>query len=132
MASLVVSGRARTAARGNSQKDRTMNEKLRLSKKGWVILILCVVLLPLGGYYGHKAWSYRATHVTTDNAYVDATIAQITPRIPGTIAAVLVADNAWVQAGQALVRLDPRDYEVALAAAKAGLQKARETVDQLF
>lgn len=109
-----------------------MKEKLRFSKKGWFLLILFVSLLPVGGYYGFRAWAYYSTHVTTDNAYVQADVAQITPRIPGTVAEVLVDENWWVKPGQALVRLDPQGYEVRLADARATLQKARETVDQLF
>ncbi|MGH7962401.1 MAG: efflux RND transporter periplasmic adaptor subunit, partial [Candidatus Binatia bacterium] len=109
-----------------------MSVNWRLSKKSWIVLLLCVLALPLAGYYGYRAWASYGLHVTTENAYVDATIAQITPRIPGTIAAVLVEDNVWVKPGQTLVRLDPRDSEVGVAAAKAALQKARETVDQLF
>lgn len=109
-----------------------MKEKLRFSKKGWFLAILFVLLLPVGGYYGFRAWAYYSTYVTTDNAYVEGDVAQITPRIPGTVAEVLVKENWWVKPGQALVRLDPQDYEVRLAVLKAALQKARETVDQLF
>ncbi|HEV8715562.1 MAG TPA: HlyD family secretion protein [Candidatus Binatia bacterium] len=109
-----------------------MREKLRFSKKGWFLVIVCVLVLPLAGYYGVKAWRYYSTHVTTDNAYVDVTVAQITPRVSGAVAEVLVEDNWWVKPGQVLVRLDPQEYEVRVADAKAALQKARETVDQLF
>jgi membrane fusion protein (multidrug efflux system) len=109
-----------------------VREKLRFSKKGWFLVIVCVLVLPLAGYYGVKAWRYYSTHVTTDNAYVDVTVAQITPRVSGAVAEVLVEDNWWVKPGQVLVRLDPQEYEVRVADAKAALQKARETVDQLF
>jgi len=109
-----------------------VREKLRFSKKSWFLVIFCVLVLPLAGYYGVKAWRYYSTHVTTDNAYVDVTVAQITPRVPGAVAEVLVEDNWWVKPGQVLVRLDPQEYEVRVADAKAALQKARETVDQLF
>jgi membrane fusion protein (multidrug efflux system) len=109
-----------------------VQEKLRFSRKTWFVVILCVFVLPLSGYYGIKAWTYYATHVTTDNAYVEVMVAQITPRIPGAVAEVLVEDNWWVKPGQALVRLDPQEYEVHVADAKATLQKAHEAVDQLF
>ena len=108
-----------------------MTEKLRFSQRGWFLLILSVLLLPTGAYYGFKAWTYYSMHVTTDNAYVQADSAQITPRIPGTVAEVLVSDNWWVKPGQVLVRLDPRDYEVHIAATKATFARAGETVDQL-
>lgn len=109
-----------------------MSGKLRFSKKGWFLVIFCVLVLPLAGYSGVKAWRYYSTHVTTDNAYVDVMVAQITPRVSGAVAEVLVEDNWWVKPGQVLVRLDPQEYEVRVADAKAALQKARETVDQLF
>jgi len=109
-----------------------VREKLRFSKKSWFLVIFCVLVLPLAGYYGVKAWRYYSTHVTTDNAYVDVTVAQITPRVPGAVVEVLVEDNWWVKPGQVLVRLDPQEYEVRVTDAKAALQKARETVDQLF
>jgi membrane fusion protein (multidrug efflux system) len=109
-----------------------MNERLRLSKKGWLSLILLALLLPLGGYYGIKAWAYYSTHVTTDNAYVHADSAQITPRIAGTVEELLVEDNWQVKPGQVLVRLDPQDARVHLAQAEAALARAKETADQLF
>ena len=109
-----------------------MRGKLRFSKKRLFLAIFCVLLLPLAGYYGVRAWKYYSTHVTTDNAYVDVTVAQITPRVSGAVAEVLVEDNWWVKPGQVLVRLDPQEYEVRVADAKAALQKAGETVDQLF
>jgi membrane fusion protein (multidrug efflux system) len=95
------------------------------------LIILAVVSLPIAAHYGKHLWNYYATHVTTDNAYVEVTVAQITPRIPGTIAEVLVGENWRVKPGQVLARLDPRDYEVKLAEAQAALVRAKETVDQL-
>lgn len=109
-----------------------MNKRVQFSKKSWTFLIVLVLLFPLGGYYGIKAWSYYSTHVTTDNAYVHADSAQITPRIAGTVEELLVEDNWQVKAGQVLVRLDPQDANVRLAHAQAALARAKETADQLF
>lgn len=109
-----------------------MKAWLRCFKKRWLLVAFCILVLPLGGYQGLQLWTYYSTRVTTDNAYVQADSAQITPRIAGTVAAVLVEENWWVKPGQVLLRLDPRDAEVRLAKAKAALAHARETVDQLF
>jgi membrane fusion protein, multidrug efflux system len=109
-----------------------MSERLRFSKGRWFFILGLIVAVPVAGYYGFQAWAYYATHVTTDNAYVQADMAQITPRVQGTVAEVLVKDNWWVHPGQVLARLDPRDYEVRLAEARAGLTRAREMVDELF
>lgn len=109
-----------------------MDDAPRFSKKKLIFLAILAVALPVGGYYGKQWWHYYSTHVSTDNAYVDVSTAQITARIPGAVTEVLVKDNWWVKPGQPLVRLDTRDYEVRLAEAKAALQKAKDTVDQLF
>jgi membrane fusion protein (multidrug efflux system) len=111
-----------------------MDEQPRFptNKKKLFIILSLLITVPAGGYYGFKAWRYYAMHVWTDNAYVQADVAQITPRLQGTVAEVLVQENWWVKPGQVLVRLDPRDYAVRLTEAQAALLHARETVDQLF
>lgn len=110
-----------------------MDEPPRSSKKRKLFVVLFLMItIPVGGYYGFKAWRHYAMHVSTDNAYVQADVAQITPRLQGTVAEVRVQENWWVKPGQVLVRLDPRDYAVRLAEAQAALTHAKETVDQLF
>jgi membrane fusion protein (multidrug efflux system) len=60
----------------------------------------------------------------TDDAQIDGEIATISPRVPGTIAAALVTDHQPVQAGDPLIEIDPTDFQVAVAQAKAGLAQA--------
>ena len=115
-----------------TQEEAQVDGETRFSKKKLLLLLLVCVVLPIGGYYGKRFWDYYSTHVSTDNAYVGVTIAQITSRIPGAVAEVLVKNNWWVKAGQVLARLDARDAEVRVAEAKAELEKAKDTVDQLF
>ena len=69
-------------------------------------------------------------HISTDNAYVGADIAQVTPLIAGTISDVRVADTAQVKKGDVLVRLDNSDTKLALASAEAALAHARRSVAQ--
>lgn len=109
-----------------------MDEQPRSSKRKLFFILFLIIAVPLGGYYGFKAWQHSAMHVSTDNAYVHADTAQITPRLQGTVTDVLVHENWWVKPGQVLVRMDPRDYEVRLAETQAALMHAKETVDQLF
>jgi membrane fusion protein (multidrug efflux system) len=56
---------------------------------------------------------YASIHEDTDDAYVTGYTHQISSRITGTVEEVLVDDNWHVTAGQPLIKLDPRDYEVA-------------------
>jgi len=109
-----------------------MKERLRFSKRGVFLVLFLILAVPAGGYYGFQAWVHYATYVSTDNAYVQAGMAQITPRLQGTVTEVLVGENWWVKPGQVLLRLDPQDYAVRLAETTATLARARETVDQLF
>ena len=89
------------------------------------MLIAGAVLLVAGGGYGVHLWRYYAHHVSTDDAFVAAHISPVSARISGTIIEVLVQDNQDVRAGDVLVRLDPRDREVALAQARAAVATGR-------
>jgi len=63
--------------------------------------------------------------VWTDDAYVTAHFALIAPRVSGQVTTVEVDDNQQVKTGQILVTLDPRDYETAVAAAQAAVERDR-------
>jgi membrane fusion protein (multidrug efflux system) len=73
-------------------------------------------------------WLYANTYETTDDAQVDGHLNGITSRIDGEIKTVYVEENQPVQAGQLLVELDPRDFQVALEQAQAQLLKAQADV----
>ncbi len=67
-------------------------------------------------YYFHRE--------STDDAQVDGHITSVSAKVYGRVAEVLVKDNEPVKAGQALVKLDARDYQAALDQAKAQLALA--------
>jgi membrane fusion protein, multidrug efflux system len=68
---------------------------------------------------------YASTHENTDDAYVTGNTHQISSRVTGTVEQVLIDDNWHVTAGQPLLKLDPRDYEVALTEARASYLQAK-------
>jgi membrane fusion protein (multidrug efflux system) len=70
--------------------------------------------------------------VSTDDAYVQASTAQITPRIDGTLSSVPVRDTDHVQQGQVLATIDPADAQLAVQQAEANLNLARQRVTQYF
>jgi membrane fusion protein (multidrug efflux system) len=76
-----------------------------------------------GGAYAYDAL-VASRHVTTDNAYVGADVAQVTPLIGGPVREVLVQDTQNVRRGDVLVRLDDTDARLALASAEARLAAA--------
>ncbi|GLT00517.1 hemolysin D [Sphingobium jiangsuense] len=69
-------------------------------------------------------------HVSTDNAYVNAEMAQITPLVSAQVIAVNVRDTQAVKRGDILVRLDPSDARIAVAQAEADLAEARRKFRQ--
>ncbi len=83
---------------------------------------------------GWAAYEYRvASHYeSTDNAYVQGNVIQITPQIGGTVIALMADDTDFVKAGQPLVQLDPADARVALDQAEAGLAQAVRQVRTLY
>src|SRR6516165_1757601 len=70
---------------------------------------------------GTGAYRHFQNRVSTDDAQVDAHNAPIAPKISGNIVEILVDDNQMVQAGQLLVRIDPRDYQAKVDQARAAL-----------
>ncbi len=65
-----------------------------------------------------------ASSETTDNAYLRADSTQVSARIGGQIAEVLVRDNQDVKAGQPLVRIEDREFAARLDAARAAVRDA--------
>jgi membrane fusion protein (multidrug efflux system) len=78
-------------------------------------------------------WLLVASHyVATDNAYVGADSALVSPLISGPVSQVLVAETQIVKAGQPLVVLDPSDTQIAVAEARANLGQAERKVRGYF
>jgi membrane fusion protein (multidrug efflux system) len=67
---------------------------------------------------------------STDDAYIEGHVVQISPRVEGQVARVHVRDNQDVRSGDPLVDLDPRDYEVRLADAQAQAHGAEGRLKQ--
>ena len=99
-------------------------------KKALTALASVVVVAGLGW----AAYEYLvASHYeSTDNAYVQGNVIQITPQISGTVMAIMADDTDFVKAGQALVQLDPLDAKVALDQAEAALAQAVRQVRTLY
>ena len=68
--------------------------------------------------------------VSTDNAYVGADVAQVTPLVSGSVTQVAVADTQTVRVGDLLVRIDDADARIALARSEADLLAAQRRFRQ--
>ncbi len=87
----------------------------------WIVAVVVLALLAAGAF----VWHYYSVRESTDDAQIDGHIDPVSPRISGTVLRVLHDDNELVKAGDLLVELDPRDYEVALDRARADLANAQ-------
>ncbi|WP_062016286.1 HlyD family secretion protein [Aureimonas sp. AU4] len=97
-------------------------------------LLLSGVLLAAvagGAWFGHQWWIDGRFMVTTDDAYVSADMAIMTPKITGYIASVPVVENQTVKAGDPIVEIDPGDYQLALRSAEAKLATQNATIDSV-
>ena len=93
-------------------------------RKRW-LFGLAVPALALAGYL---VWQYYSVRESTDDAQIDGRIHAISARVGGTVLSVNVDDNQEVEAGTVLVRIDPRDYEVAAQRARADLAEAEASL----
>jgi membrane fusion protein, multidrug efflux system len=98
-------------------------------RKKWLVRLGLVVLI-IGALYGLYYVLVGRNHVGTDNAYVNAEIAQVTPLISAQVVEVRVTDTQAVKRGDILVRLDPTNARIALAQAEADLAEARRRFRQ--
>lgn len=67
--------------------------------------------------------------VSTDNAYVKADIASVSPEIAGNVVDVLVTDNQKVARGQPLLLIDSTNYKVAVAGTEAQMRGAIANIE---
>jgi len=86
----------------------------------WV-LALAALMIVAGVVF---VWHYYSVRESTDDAQIDGHIDPLSPRVSGTVLRVLHDDNEVVSAGELLVELDPKDYEVAVQRAQADLADA--------
>ena len=97
-----------------------------------ILLVVVIIAIAVAAIPGFRYYEYLESHVTTDDAYVDGTVALVAPRVAGTVTNVYVEDNWTVKEGQLLLTLDPRDFDVRIEQAQAQLDRAKQSVDELY
>ncbi len=105
--------------------DVTADRKARsATRRKWFVRLAIIVAV---GAIGWGLWYFIVgrNYVSTDNAYVNAEMAQVTPLISGQAIEVRVKDTQTVKQGDVLVVLDPTNARIALAQAEADLAAAR-------
>lgn len=127
---------------GDKKDDKKKDEKkeppkppLRQRILQWVrahpitVLLIVMGLVILVGA-GWMFWEYLESYESTDDAQVDGHLTQVSSRVNGRVIAVYVENTQSVAAGQTVVDLGPRDYQVALQRAEANLAQAQASIQQ--
>ena len=84
-------------------------------------LIVAALVLLAAVIFGLRYWAYARSHETTDDAFIDGHVVQVSPKVSGYVAKVYVKENQEVKEGDLVAELDARDYEARLEQAKAAL-----------
>jgi len=114
----------------NATPDSSVKNPRRSRRVGFIALgaVVLIGALAYGAYWFFDARYYGST----DDAYVNGDVVQITSEVPGTVLSVNVDDTQPVQAGQKLLDLDPADARIAVANAEADLARAVRQVRGIF
>jgi membrane fusion protein, multidrug efflux system len=96
-----------------------------------IAALAAALLLGAGTYYGQYWWTQGRYLVSTDDAYVGAKNATLSPKVSGYISEVAVEDNAEVAAGDVVVRIDDGDYRLAVQTAHDQIGVQQATVERL-
>ncbi|MGE6823980.1 HlyD family efflux transporter periplasmic adaptor subunit [Pseudomonas soli] len=100
-------------------------------RKAWLLALLLILILASAGTWAWYSLVGR-WHESTDDAYVNGNVVEITPLVSGTVTSIGADDGDLVHAGQVLLRFDPADSEVALQAAEAKLARTVRQVRGLY
>jgi membrane fusion protein (multidrug efflux system) len=111
------------------KKEDDKNKKPPIYKKPAFIVaaIIIAVVLVVGGII---LWLILRQFVSTDDAYIDGHVTQVSPQISALTLALHIDDNQFVHKGNLLIELDPTDYQVALEQAQAQVISAQGKLAQ--
>ena len=101
-------------------------------KRKKALLALAATVAVVAVIWGGYEWLVASHYETTDNAYVQGNVVQITPQVGGTVMTIQAEETDYVKAGQPLVKLDPSDAKVGLEQAEAALGQTVRQVRTLY
>ena len=123
-----------TAASENSTDTKQDNAKKDSNPRKRKVLLIGLALIVILGGLGVWAWHelYGRWNESTDDAYVNGNVVEITPLVTGTVTSIGADDGDLVRAGQVLLQFDPSDAAVGLQSAEANLGKTVRQVRGLY
>jgi len=101
------------------------------SARSFILPIVALGLLGAGAWYGYQYWTNGRFMISTDDAYVQADMTFMSPKITGYVATVPVVENQHVKAGDPLVIMDDGDYTIAVAQTEAQIVTQGKTLERI-
>lgn len=105
--------------------------KKKRSARSLLSPIIALGLLGAAAWYGYDYWTDGRFMISTDDAYVQADMAFISPKISGYVDQIKVTENQQVKAGDPLLVVDNGDYKIAVAQAEAQIATLSKTLDRI-
>jgi membrane fusion protein (multidrug efflux system) len=99
------------------------------SRRKPLIRVVLAAALIIGAIFGIRYWLHARAFESTDDAFIEGHIVQVSPRVMGHVLSVHVSDNQVVKAGEPLVDLDSADFQARLDQARATADAARVSLD---
>ena len=98
-------------------------EQQQKPKKRNIIIPVAIILTIIAGGYFINESKFQST----DDAYIEADIIQVTPKVSGHIVESYIQDNKEVKAGEVVAKIDDEVYKERYEQAKANYEKAFST-----
>ncbi|KJZ67519.1 HlyD family secretion protein [Pseudomonas fluorescens] len=120
-----------TPAPTDKASDNAQDTSNSRKRKVMLVLLAIVVILAGVGVWGYHEF-YGRWNESTDDAYVNGNVVEITPLVTGTVVSIGADDGDLVHEGQVLINFDPNDAEVGLQSAQANLARTVRQVRGLY
>jgi membrane fusion protein, multidrug efflux system len=111
-----------------TKTDEIKPNNTKRKKIGFIILSSMILIGALVLFFYLR---YKATHITTDDAYIDGRIHTIAARIKGSVNSIYVQDNQQVKRGDLLIEIDPADYDVKVSEASSGVHAEKSKLAEV-
>jgi membrane fusion protein (multidrug efflux system) len=118
-------------AENTQAQDNTPDTGNPRKRKVMLLVLAVVVLLAGAGVWAYHEFIGRFNE-STDDAYVNGNVVEITPLVTGTVVSIGADDGDLVHEGQVLINFDPNDAEVGLQSAQAKLARTVRQVRGLY
>jgi membrane fusion protein (multidrug efflux system) len=112
-------------ANSDTTKVKGNNRRRKIS------IVVFITIAVIGAITVYFYLRYKATHISTDDAFVEGHVHRIAAKVSGTVKKINVEDNQFVRKGDILVEIDSADYEVKVSETSAVLGKERSKLSEI-